>query len=128
VTKTNSSLLQFALAAIITPVMLLLPDVSAAQSSPPYYINREHRFAVIFPGEPVGMDIRYTTSSGATVPARQFSVQSGTDLHAVTSSTSPLDPRRIPASSSMRPSNCAARARFVSNTPRTTIREFPAAS
>jgi hypothetical protein len=63
---------------------LLLPGVTAAQTSPPYYINREHRFAVIFPGEPVAMDVAYTTNSGSTVPARRFSVELGTDSHAVT--------------------------------------------
>jgi hypothetical protein len=65
-------------------LLLLLPEGAAAQSSPPYYINREHRFAVIFPGEPVAMDIAYTTSSGDSVPARRFSLETGTDTHAVT--------------------------------------------
>jgi hypothetical protein len=86
-TKRTSPLLQStrALAANLSAVLLLLlPEGSAAQSSPPYYINREHRFAVIFPGEPTATDVAYATGSGTTVRARQFSLERGGDSHVVT--------------------------------------------
>jgi hypothetical protein len=62
---------------------LTLSGVAAAQTSPPFYIDREYRFAAIFPAEPVAKDIIYTTSSGA-FPARQFSVEQGANRHIVT--------------------------------------------
>ena len=41
----------------------------------PLYADREHRFAVIFPGEPVARDITYTTRTGDSVPAREFFIE-----------------------------------------------------
>lgn len=57
--------------------LLVTLGAAAAQTSPPYYINREYRFAVIFPGEPMARDVGYATSSGASVPARQFHLERG---------------------------------------------------
>ncbi len=48
------------------------------------YRNQEHRFAVIFPGQPMQRDITYTTNSGATVPAKQFYIEQGADRFIVT--------------------------------------------
>ena len=59
--------------------LLVALGAAVAQTSPPYYINREYRFAVIFPGEPVARDVGYTTTSGASVPARQFQHAQGND-------------------------------------------------
>ena len=58
--------------------------VSVAQSSPPYYVNREYRFAVIFPGEPTVRDVTFRTFSGAPFPARQFSIERGAEQFTVT--------------------------------------------
>jgi len=57
---------------------------AAAQSSPPFYINREYRFAIIFPGEPTARDTTFTTSSGGSIPARQFSVEQGNEQFVMT--------------------------------------------
>lgn len=54
-----------------------------AQDSP-LYSNREDRFAVIFPGPPVAKDIAYTTRTGTSLPARQYSFEDGDNRYAVT--------------------------------------------
>ena len=41
------------------------------------YINCEAGFGVIFPRAPMTRDIRYTTNTGAMVPARQFYLDDG---------------------------------------------------
>src|SRR5215471_3610127 len=41
------------------------------------YINCEAGFGVIFPRAPMTRDIRYTTNTGAMVPARQFYLDEG---------------------------------------------------
>ena len=72
-------------AAFLTAaIVLLMPEVAVAQSSPPFYINREYRFAVIFPAEPAAKDITYTTGSGASFPARQFAVEQNKNRHIIT--------------------------------------------
>lgn len=53
-------------------------------TSPPFYINREARFAVMFPGAPAVKDIKYTAKAGAVFPARQFTVQQGMNNYSVT--------------------------------------------
>ena len=50
----------------------------------PLHVNREARFAVIFPGEPMVRQITYTTRAGDTVPARQFFVEQGANRYVVT--------------------------------------------
>jgi len=72
-------------AAFLTAaIVLLLPGFAVAQSSPPFTINREYRFAVIFPAEPSANDISYTTRSGASFPARQFAVEQNGNQHIIT--------------------------------------------
>jgi len=65
-------------------VFVVFSSAAAAQTSPPYYINREHRFAVIFPGQPMARDIAYATNSGTPVPARQFYVEQAGEQFLVT--------------------------------------------
>jgi hypothetical protein len=62
---------------------LIAPQITRAQDSP-LHVNREHRFAVIFPAEPAARDVPYTTRTGATVPARQFFVEREAGRYAVT--------------------------------------------
>ncbi len=56
---------------------------SLAQDSP-LHINREHRFAVIFPGEPMTREIAYAARTGESVPARQFFVEQDAGNYVVT--------------------------------------------
>src|SRR5580765_281206 len=72
---------------IVIPVSLALTLLSSgalAQSSPPFYVNKEFRFAAIFPGEPAAMDVTYTNASGDSFPARQFSLTQNGNRHTVT--------------------------------------------
>jgi len=64
--------------------IVLLSGIAAAQTSPPFYIDREYRFAVIFPAEPTAKDVAYTAPSGASLPARQFSVEQNGNQHLMT--------------------------------------------
>jgi hypothetical protein len=59
------------------------PPASLAQESP-LYVNRENRFAVIFPAEPMMREIHYTTRAGTSVPGRQFFVENDAGRYAVT--------------------------------------------
>jgi hypothetical protein len=70
------------LVLIFTVLLSALP-VALAQESP-LRIDREHRFAVIFPAEPTTREIAYTTRAGTSVPARQFFVESDAGHYAVT--------------------------------------------
>ena len=58
----------------------LVPGAAVAQVSP-MYVNCQYGFAVIFPSPPMTRDIRYTTASGTTVPARQFYVERGNNSY-----------------------------------------------
>jgi hypothetical protein len=71
------------LVLIVATMPAALPAAALAQESP-LYINREHRFAVIFPGEPMMRQIQYTTRAGTSVPARQFIVENDAGRYAVT--------------------------------------------
>lgn len=71
-------------ALLLSAAVLILSAPSGAQTSPPFYINREYRFAVIFPGEPAVKDVAYSAAGGASVPARQFSVEQELNQHLVT--------------------------------------------
>jgi hypothetical protein len=67
--------LLFAAAVSVLPAL--------AQESP-LYVNRDARFAVIFPDQPMMREIAYTTRAGESVPARQFFVEDGAGRYAVT--------------------------------------------
>jgi hypothetical protein len=71
--------------AVLSSLALVIGfGTAAAQTSPPYYIDREHRFAVIFPGQPMARDIAYATNSGRPVPARQFYIEQAGEQFLVT--------------------------------------------
>jgi hypothetical protein len=57
-------------------IQALTADDIAAESSP-LYANCKDGFAVIFPGQPMVRDIRYTTAYGTNVPAKQFYIEQG---------------------------------------------------
>ena len=62
--------------------VFFLPGAAFAQTSP-LYVNSEYRFEIIFPGAPAAKDTTYTTSSGASVPARQFYFEDGAGRYSV---------------------------------------------
>ena len=66
--------------------VILGAGCAAAQEAPPalLYSNKESRFAVIFPGEPVAKDTDYTTRGGAVLPAKEYSFQDGDNRYSVT--------------------------------------------
>jgi len=74
------------LAALLCAALAVVASASAQESVPgePSYINCEWGFAIIFPSPPMTRDIRYTTHTGAMVPARQFYVERGQDRFMVT--------------------------------------------
>jgi hypothetical protein len=73
--RVSAFVLAAAFVALATPVF--------AQEGP-LHVNREARFAVIFPGEPMVREITYTTRAGDSVPARQFFVEQGANRYVVT--------------------------------------------
>lgn len=56
-------------ACLFAAVFAALPALAQDR---PLYVNRDHRFGVIFPGQPMERDIVYTTRAGDSVPAREF--------------------------------------------------------
>jgi hypothetical protein len=50
----------------------------------PIYANCQAGFAIIFPGQPIARDIRYTTATGMNLPAREFYVEKGGNRYSVT--------------------------------------------
>jgi hypothetical protein len=75
--KTVLRAVAFAIAAAF------IAGPSLAQESP-LHVNREYRFAVIFPGEPMTREIAYTARTGESVPARQFFVEQDAGYYTVT--------------------------------------------
>jgi len=73
--RVSAFVLAAAFVALATPVR--------AQEGP-LHVNRDARFAVIFPGEPMVRQIAYTTRAGDSVPARQFFVEQGANRYVVT--------------------------------------------
>jgi hypothetical protein len=51
----------------------------------PIYASCQAGFAIIFPGQPVAKDIRYTMGNGTSVPAREFAVEKGGNRFSVIS-------------------------------------------
>ncbi|MGH6817103.1 MAG: hypothetical protein ACREC6_15505 [Hyphomicrobiaceae bacterium] len=71
------------LLVLTVAIILAALPIALAQESP-LHINREYRFAVIFPGEPMTREIQYTTRAGTSVPARQFFIENDAARYAVT--------------------------------------------
>ena len=82
----STSLIRVA-ALLSCAVLPFLPAQAVSQEQAPdlMYIDCQNRFAVIFPSPHMTRDIMYTTHTGASVPAKQFYVERGTDRFVVTS-------------------------------------------
>jgi hypothetical protein len=61
-----------------------LTAADIAEGSTPLYANCQYGFAIIFPGQPMARDIRYTTAAGTDVPAKQFYVEQGGNRYSET--------------------------------------------
>jgi hypothetical protein len=70
--------------ALLLLLASAFPQAPALAQDSPLHINREHRFAVIFPGEPMTREVAYTTRAGTSVPARQFFIEGDAGRYAVT--------------------------------------------
>lgn len=68
----------------ISAILLFAFGPPALGQDSPLYVNRDHRFAVIFPGEPMMRDVAYTTRGGDAVPAREFFIEQGEGRYTVT--------------------------------------------
>ena len=68
---------------VLAAALVALPAQVLAQEGP-LHVNREARFAVIFPGEPMVRPITYTSRAGESVPAREFFVEQGANRYVVT--------------------------------------------
>jgi len=71
------------LALLFVATFVALPAIAHAQDGP-LHINRDARFAVIFPGEPMTREIAYTTRAGTSVPAREFFIEQDAGRYVVT--------------------------------------------
>ena len=69
---------------------LTAADIEAAAE--PIYANCQAGFAVIFPGQPMAKDVRYTTADGTDHPAREFAVEKGGNRYSVTTVELPNAP------------------------------------
>jgi hypothetical protein len=58
--------------------------ITANAQSWAYYMNDEHQFSGLFPGEPVGHAINYTTDGGASIAAHEFTAQRGKGQYSIT--------------------------------------------
>ena len=70
-------------AVVFAAAFVALAGPVLAQEGP-LHVDRDARFAVIFPGEPMVRQITYTTRGGDSVPARQFFVEQGANRYVVT--------------------------------------------
>jgi hypothetical protein len=69
---------------------LAAPAVSQ-QIGEQVYTSCEHRFAVIYPGQPKTRDFQFATTGGRTVPAREYLFKDAPDKFAVTVAVLPAD-------------------------------------
>ena len=67
---------------------------SAVAQGEHIYSSCQHRFAVIYPGQPKTRDLTHTTRSGTSVPAREYLFRDAPDRFAVTVA---LFPQNTPA-------------------------------
>ena len=89
------SMIALAFSALATPADAQGDD--RGPTSPPYYINKAARFAVLFPGTPAVTDVMYTSANGARVPAKQYAVAQGNGQYNVTVVDFPAGPAVDPA-------------------------------
>ncbi len=81
--QLSSALLSGAIVSLV--LILALPGAAMAQAQgTSVYRNADYRFEIIFPEQPMERDISYETKDGASVTARQFYVERGTNQYHLT--------------------------------------------
>ena len=70
----------------------LFAALPAVAQERPLYVNRDYRFGVIFPGQPMEREIAYTTRTGDMVPAREFFLERDEGRYSVTIVQFPTGP------------------------------------
>jgi hypothetical protein len=96
--EANSQEKSMRFAAVLSVIALVLaPGAATAQddrgpTSPPYYINKDARFAILFPATPTISDVTYTTAAGARVAAKLYSTTQGNGQYNVTVVSLPTGP------------------------------------
>ena len=68
-------------ALVFAAALAVLPAFAQER---PLYVNRDYRFGVIFPGQPMEREISYTTRTGDSVPAREFFLERDEGRYSVT--------------------------------------------
>ena len=78
--------LQYASGVIYWRKVEIQPLTAAdiADEAQPIYANCQAGFAVIFPGQPMARDVRYTMASGMSLPAHEYYVEKGGNKYSVT--------------------------------------------
>jgi hypothetical protein len=86
--------LQYASGVIYFRKVEIQPLTAAdiAEEASPIYANCQAGFAIIFPGQPMARDVRFTVASGMDVPAREFFVAKGGNRYSVTVADFPNGP------------------------------------
>ncbi len=79
-----SATIMLRVSAFVFAAAFVAPAAPVLAQEGPLHVNRDARFAVIFPGEPMVRQITYTTRAGDSVPARQFFVEQGANRYVVT--------------------------------------------
>ena len=83
--RTISICLSIAVLSVLGPSLgVNAQDTNDEITSPPFFIDRDARFAILFPGDPIVNDISYMTEAGTLFPAQRFSLKEGTNEHIVT--------------------------------------------
>jgi hypothetical protein len=71
--------------ALAAPALLIvLPAAAIAQEDWFDYVNRDDRFGVSFPGQPMVKEIGYQPERGKPLPARVYSAERGRERYSVT--------------------------------------------
>jgi len=78
-------------AGVLIGAAVPLFSASAVAQGEHIYSSCQHRFAVIYPGQPKTRDLMHTTRTGTTVPAREYLFREGADRFAVTVAVFPAN-------------------------------------
>jgi len=86
-----SNFISVGLAVLLAGAAVPLFSASVLAQGEQIYSSCEHRFAVIYPGQPRTRDFMYATTGGRTIPAREFLFGQGPNRYAVTVAVFPAD-------------------------------------